>query len=383
MDIALLTRHRLWAWIVLVCTPEIDSWRALDEHWLAKVDGGTATQRPLRKVFQRYYHVGNDPGKLRGINGRKLVEAVHADPHQSAAAALYTSPFWLLTGPEVPTPDQIRAIHADLLRRLGLVRLTPTQRAVAINCGFENVARDNQDLRTIAENAYNIGERASVDAIALLACCFRLALDALSLKEADVYLDALRWSLRHFLTRWDAHELVSQALGTLIEVRLLRRSASPVSAELLGFRTRRDRRYAEPTVPSEHDFRHIGVLKRGEISYTSPIVPMDGYMEAFFDDFDKNCRLLRNQIVQRLSNGDKDLKLKEKSNVIRQQRRDLIDDILLGNLNASDEDAVEMLRHISKWQALGGLAGVLDEFFNPNAEHLATTQHEVSTRRRI
>lgn len=207
----------------------------------------------------------------------------------------------------------------------------------------------------------------------LLACCFRLALDALSLKEADVYLDALRWSLRHFLTRWDAHELVSQALGTLIEVRLLRRPASPVSAELLGFRTRRDRRYAEPTVPSERDFRHIAVLKRGEISYTSPIAPMDGDMEDFFHDFAKNCRLLRNQIVQRLSNGDEDLKLKGESKVIRRQRRDLIDDVLLGDLNASDEDAVEMLRHISKWRALGGLAGILDGFFNPKVESPADT----------
>lgn len=80
MDIALLTRHRLWAWIVLMCTPEADSWHALDEHWLEKIDGGTSTQRPLRKVFQRYFHIGNDPGKLRGINGVKLVKAVHAAP---------------------------------------------------------------------------------------------------------------------------------------------------------------------------------------------------------------------------------------------------------------------------------------------------------------
>lgn len=367
MDIALLTRHRLWAWIVLVCTPEIDSWRALDGHWLEKIDGGTSTQRPLRKVFQRYFHVGNDPGKLRGINGVKLLEAVHADPHQSAAAALYTSPFWLLTGPEVPTPEQIRTIHTDLLRKLGLVRLTPTQRAVAMNCGFENVARDNQDLRTIAENAYNIGERASVDAIALLACCFLLALDALLLKEANVYLDSLRWSLRHFLMRWDSPHLVSQALATLIEVRLLRRPATPVSPELLGFRTRRDRRDAEPAVMSERDFRHIGILKRGAVPYTSPIVPLDGVMEGFFEDFDKNYRLLRNQILQRLSRGDEDLKLKGKLDVLRQQRCDLIDDVLLGNLNAADEDAIEMLRHISKWRALGGLSAILDEFFGPNA----------------
>ncbi len=364
MDIALLTRHRLWAWIVLVCTPEVDSWHALDEHWLEKIDGGTSTQRPLRKVFQRYFHIGNDPGKLRGINGLKLVEAVHADYHQSAAAALYNSPFWQLTGPEVLPGDQIRAIHADLLRRLGLVRLTPTQRVVAISSGFKNVASDNRDLRTIAENAYNIGEFASVDAIALLACSFRLALDALSLKEADVYLDALRWSVRRILTRWDAHHLVGQALATLIEVRLLRRPSGPVSPELLGFRTRRDRCHTELPVVSVYTSHHM--LQRCEASYTSPIVLRDGDMELFFDDFQENYQVLRDQILERLSEGDADQEWMETARAIRQQRQDLIDDIFLGNLNTSDEDAVEMLRHISRFRTFRGLEGILDEFFNPN-----------------
>ncbi|WP_155247752.1 hypothetical protein [Xanthomonas campestris] len=364
MDIALLTRHRLWAWIVLVCTPEIDSWRALDGHWLEKIDGGTSTQRPLRKVFQRYFHVGNDPGKLRGINGVKLLEVVHADPHQSAAAALYTSPFWQLAGPEALPWDQIRAIHADLLRRLGLVRLTPTQRVVAINTGLKNVASDNRDLSTIAENAYNIGEFASVDAIALLACSFRLALDALLLKEADVYLDALRWSFRCILTRWDAPDLVGQALVTLIEVRLLRRPSGPVSPELLGFRTRRDRRHAElPVVPI---YTSHPLMQRGEASYTSPIVLMDEEMERFCDNFQDNYHVLRNQILERLSEGDANQKWTETAGAIRQQRQELIDDVLLGNLNTSDEDAVEMLRFISKFRALHGLAGILDEYFNPN-----------------
>jgi hypothetical protein len=373
MDIALLTRHRLWAWIVLACTPEVGSWKALDAHWLAEIDGGTGTQRPHRKVFQRYFYVGNDPGRLRGINGNRLIEVVHTHPLHGAAAALYTSPFWQLTASVAPTLDEVRAIHAELLRRLELVRLTPTERAVAINSGFDNVASDNRDLRTITENAYNVGELASVDALALLACSFRLALDALSLKEAEVYLDALRWSLRRFLIRWDAHPLVSRALMSLIEVRLLRRPTCPVSPELLGFRIRRDRRYVEPTFTSESRLHDIAVLVRDKIPYTSPIVPMDGDMETFFHDFEKNCRGLREQIVQRLSDGDKDSDWKENLSAIRQQRSELVDDVLLGRLNSPDEDAVESLRYISRFRALGGLASILDEFFNPKIDSATDT----------
>lgn len=235
---------------------------------------------------------------------------------------------------------------------------------VAIDSGFNNVASDNRDLRTIAENAYNIGEFASVDAIALLACSFRLALDALSLKEADVYLDALRWSVRRILTRWDAHHLVGQALATLIEVRLLRRPSGPVSPELLGFRTRRDRRHAELHAVPIYTSHHM--LQRCEASYASPIVLRDGEMQRFFDDFQEDYQVLRNQILERLSEGDADQAWIETISEICQQRQDLIDDIFLGNLNTSDEDAVEMLRHISIFRALGGLEGILDEFFNPN-----------------
>lgn len=377
-DIALLTRNRLWAWIVLACTPGVNSWPALDKYWLARLDGETPTPRTRRKVFPRYFYVGNDPGKLRGIKPGVermiLTDLVHRDPHQGAAAALYTSPFWQLTGAEAPTLDQVRAVHAQLLQRLGMVRLTPTERAVARSIGFVNVASDNQDLRTIAENAYNIGELPSVDTMALLACSFRLALDALSLKEAEVYLNALRWSLRRFLARWNAHHLVSQALATLIEVRLLRRPAGPVSPELLGFRIRRERRSTEPALAAERRLDDIAILLRGEAPYASPIAPMDDGMGEFFEDFEESCRMLRDEIVQRLSEGDAGPQLMDTSNVIRQQRCELVDNVLLGKLNSPDGDAVEMLRHIARFRALGGLTGILDEVFKPDVECLAGTQ---------
>lgn len=361
--------------MVFCCTPDVSSWDALDDHWLSQIDRGTPTDhlcteaRGRRRLFYRYFHFGHGPEKLRGLNGQYLIDVVHRDPRQSEAKALFNSPLWELTARVAPSLDRVREIHSDLMRRLGLVCLTPTQRVLARISGFENVALDNRDLRNIAESAYNIGARVSADAIALLACSFKLALDALSLREADAYLDALRWSLRRFAQRWGPNKVAGSAFTTLIEARLLRRRNNTVSPEMLGFHVRKDRR-RDSLSSADSTWPYHSILTNRGATFTPPMVPIDDCMHGFLQGFAKNHAALRDQIVHRLALEDAIDNGMDPgvARTLHQERTALVDSALHA-LNSHSEAAEEMLRLNALAHLLGGLPKILHELFQPDDEH--------------
>lgn len=369
-DVSELTRHRLWAWTVYLTTPQVTSWDALDRYWLSKIDGGTPTdeqtveQRGRRRVFHRYFQVGNSPEKLRGINGRMLIDTVHGDPSQAAARALYLSPLWELTSVDEPPLDRVREIQAGLLLKLGLIRLTPTERVLARLNGYATVARHTHDIRDIEESAYNIGAYASVDSIALLGCSFRIALDALSLQEAEAYLSALRWSIARYLRQWHATDPVRDAVVGLIELRLLRRTSIPVVPELLGFK-RRSRRRKEESPEAKLSRRPSLLLAHKKTRYAPPIVPLDASMDAFLDNFERNYGWLRDQILQKLSVKRESIEADHNPDTeeVLKQRLFVVETVLLQILHSDDEAADEYIDSLEIKQFFGGLPKILHQLF--------------------
>lgn len=377
-DITYLTRNRLWAWIVLCSTPDVDSWGRLDQFWLGKIDKGTPTDgqskddRGRRRTFERYYHIGNDPKALKGLNTLVLVDVVHADPLQWEAEALYESALWELTGPAEPSLARVVEIHAELLKKLQLIRMTPTQRLVASETGLPKAMYDNSDLRNIEECAMNVAAIGTVDAIALLGCTFRMAMDALSLKEADIYLHAIRFAVKRFLLRWDAEIPVRDALVGLVELRLIqRRPGLPVRKEWLGFkvRTRGQGRDSEPESKSVDK----PVLPTGdERRYRSPIMPLYSQPGGVDTDLSDTYCIVRERILSRLavmdnarnSDGAAD------NHALWRQRAQLVDGILLEVLNSHDEAAFQAERRIHEFARSGGLWKILDDMLNPTGVQL-------------
>jgi hypothetical protein len=365
--------------MVYCCTPSVSSWDALDKYWIPKIDEETSTKsetrsktgsrkvelRGRRRLFHRYFQRGNSPEHLRGNNTRKLIDVVHADPLQREAKAEWNSPLWKLLGAKPLSIDQVLEIQTEAMKRLHLVCLTPTQRVVARFRGMKNIALDTQDLSNIADNAFNIGAMASLDAIAVLGCAFRIAMDSLSLEVGQIYLDALRWALDHFNRRWGSQGAIGAALVKLIEARLLQRPSDSPSPKSLGFKVRKRRHPETKAISPELEGLQRSPLATRETYRAPPIVPLDDVMQEFFRTFEQSYVELREAIVDRLQSTDATLMT---TDTLRRKRAKLVDDMLLGALNTHGESATAALRLLSMARLTGGLASILYELFYPDGD---------------
>lgn len=292
-DIALLTRNRLWAWLVLQLTPEISSWDGLDKFWLAKIDTPIPTgkkvrdSRRRRRVLERLFRHGQNPGSVRGLTGKCLLDVVRADATMAEAVALFDSSLWALTAPDELAEIDVERIQAQLIERLGLIRLTPGEANVAEITGFVHEAAQNQ-LDNVWTHAERLADLGSVDAMALLGCCFRLAMARLSLIEANVYLECLRSCITQFTHRWVATDPVVGALKVLIETRLVRRRSVPVDPGWLGFH-RRSRR--KPVLSDgsnavrQYHWSEVPIQLTLQSFLDFPVVVPDDAIAGFLDNF--------------------------------------------------------------------------------------------------
>lgn len=373
--LAARVRARLWAWLVYCLTPGARSWAKVDAHWLPRIDEGTPTDgiagkaAPRRRVFYRYYKTGDDPGALKGLNGKRLVSVVHEEESMSPATALYHSAFWALAGEaEFPT-EYIRPLHQALMVKLGLIRLTPTERILARRANLPSTYYEHRNLRNVERAAKQVADIASLDAIALLACAFILARDALSYREAAVYLDAIRQALRAFVKKWNADEDVYRSLGGLVERRILRRTKEAIKPQELGFWVRKRSKDYDP----EWDRTHLSrsACLDSQAHPESPIVPLDETLKKFSQEFEGNYDLLRSELLAGMESLDDD----EGSSLqgsdiqldkLRQSRSELIDRYLLSGLHSLEDSGAEVIAWLKVASFSGGLAGRIYDLVNPN-----------------
>lgn len=365
-------RARLWAWLVYCLTPGVRSWGELDAHWLPRIDEGTPTDRitgkaaPRRRVFYRYYRTGDDPGALKGLNGKRLVSVVHKEESMSPATDLFDSAFWALVGEtEFPT-EYVRPLHQALMVKLGLIRLTPTERILARRANLPSTDYENRKLRNVERAAKQVADIASLDAIALLACAFMLAKDALSFREAAVYLDAIRHALRAFAKKWNADEDVNRSLAGLVERRILRRTKEAIKPQELGFWVRKRSKSYDPEWGRTHLWGSACLDSQAQPE--SPIVPLDETLESFLKEFESNYGLLRSELLADMESLDDDDSPSMQGGDIqlRKSRSELIDGYLLSGLNSLEDSGAEVIAWLKVAGLSGGLAGRIYDLVNPN-----------------
>ena len=307
VDIGLQIRNKLWAWLVYACA-ESRSWDALDEHWLAKIDHGYPTEKLVqaregrRRVFHQIFRQGNNPDRVRGTNGKYLLEVVSAEPSQAEATSLYESFLWTMLGEHRLSSVQLKTVQNALLEKLNFVQLTDIEVAVAKHLGQEHPALQLDDLNIARRSALHLAKLTSADAIALLCCEYKLAIDDLSLKKADIYLGAIATSISKLEERWCVHEGVVRSLRALIEVRLLRNFPEPITPEMLGIKKRRRGAASEPKSVTER-------LKKGNYPNKlflgscaeAPTVALDSWLAAFFHNYREHHASYVSDLSERLA----------------------------------------------------------------------------------
>lgn len=291
VDIRLQIRNRLWAWLVYACTGS-RSWDALDKHWLAKIDSGFPTEKLVqpregrRRVFHQIFRQGINPERMRGANGKNLLEVVTADPSQAEATSLYDSPLWIMLGENRLSSAELKAVHIALLDKLNFVQLTDIEVDIGKCLSQEHPALQLDDINVTQRAARDMTKLRSADGIALLCCEYKLAIDNLSLKKADVYLGAIAEAIRRFEIRWQTHGGVVGNLRTLIEMRILRNFPEPIAPEMLGIKKRRRGAASHATLIDRfqriEDYPQKLLLRP---SKDAPTVKLDSWLEEFFFNY--------------------------------------------------------------------------------------------------
>lgn len=285
-DVALLSRNRLWAWMVYNTSSE-SSWDGLDRFWLPKIDKGTPIdgnveeKRDRRRVFYRIFHQATDPASTRGLTGKTLVQAVRESGLHPDAMAMYDSPLWRMVGPHPPLLAQIASIQNELIEMFGLFEATDLEISVAKTLGINHWALSEGDLEHLRIAAARIARHGTADAIALLGCLFQRALDHLSLEEASVYLKAIDRAYRKMNYRWLIQPEVATSLHVLIRIRLIRRLHEPIEPGVVGFwvRSRRKKSGGEPDTALLWSR-----MKRSQRKFP-PVVAIDHSLQEFVDNF--------------------------------------------------------------------------------------------------
>jgi len=379
-DIAVRVRSRLWACVIYALMPGARSWDDLDDHWLPKIDrhfpteDSTTDSRGRRRVFHRIYYGGSNPGVVRGLNGQLLIDVVHADAGFQLAKELYESPFWTLAGKQEILVALVRPLHVTLMSRLGLLRLTPTERILARRADLPAAIHEHRNLGHTKRAALEVAKIGSLDAIALLSCAFFLAKDALSFREADVYLDAIRHAISAFVRRWRMGEEACKSLVALVDQRIVRRTDEPIKPQHFGFWVRKRAKDYDP------DWGNDGFMPTDRLRYPvqpeSPIVRVDDSLARFFAAFEDHYTVLRDELLDALrastaKHQETDIASSHLKSLteVEQSRTQLIDTIMLDLLNSRDDNTEDMLTHLRQFRVGGGLPRMISDLLDPPRRH--------------
>jgi hypothetical protein len=158
------------------------------------------------------------------------------------------------------------------------VRFNPAEVSVARRVGFDHAGLDNSNA-SLQHHADALAELASVDAMALLGCNFLLALEHVSLPEAQVYLSSLERAVDRFHHRWVAMSPTIGALKVLLGGRVIRRQPDELWVGWLDFRRLR-RRYADPGAADGFHWSKVPMWIRGTMPVRGPMfVPDPAYAD--------------------------------------------------------------------------------------------------------
>lgn len=333
-DVSHLVRNRLWAWLVW-CLSSAASWDALDEEWLEIIDKDARTGKRQhdshgrRRVLYRIFQQGHDPAETQSVSGLSMKDAVAKSPAHREATDLYDSLFWELTAAQEPAMRRVWQIEEQLLRTLGMVCLTPSETVVARLTRLDHLACSS-DIKTIRAHIIEIAHLASIDAMALLGCRYRLALDRLAFIEADAYLFGLHVALIQFQHRWVATSPVFTAINALVWTRLARRPTRPVPLEIYDFVPRRRRNLRPLEVD---DFAHILGYHSSARGVAAPPAFYDATLKDFFTDYASHYGKARQVLEDTLPRPPKKARISKQERVAyAEMRQRLIDEAHLGPL---------------------------------------------------
>lgn len=178
-----------------------------------KNDGVGGRQR----VFHRIYRFGLSPEGIRATGGARLVDAV--GNQVASAHVYYSSPLWLLASSPHQTLGSIDGVLRTLQQRLGYFQATAVEQRVAHYNKIEHPAF--QMSTSVHGWAKRIADEGTADAVAMLSCCFRLALLQHEYRMAADFLDLLDVSIGRLTEVMDEPYLRS-ALPELIHHRVVR-----------------------------------------------------------------------------------------------------------------------------------------------------------------
>lgn len=240
MPLALRTRNCIWAWLVLILTPQVVSWGGLDAHWLPGIDCDKETGKPIydargrRRVFENCFRYGTDPTCVTGLNGTKLLAVLHAAPELRIAKQFFESELWDLLCQSTPQPAQEDACMTRQRAHSGPGHLARLERAAE---GVIAHAWPAEVHRHVF-----LKDAGTVDGLLVLGCHHARA-SASGSDRAHIArrTAALGFALQRFVERWHIPERLSDALAHLIQTRLIEGHArQPVPQELaaLGFPVR-------------------------------------------------------------------------------------------------------------------------------------------------
>lgn len=201
----------------------VASWEALDAYWLPQIDTGypgaadSEDLRGRRRIFESIDRYGHDPSSLKGLNGRCLIEVVHADLRMAEPKQMFASRLWNRLSDMPGTPADMKADWSHLIEQWGPLRFRSLFKAMSRLLHKQRMSI--QDVRLLVEHA------ASLDSLVLLSCVFERGRHS-DVQNGRTHYEAAVWFFLHcFLRRWCAYwrtELVH-----LIATRLIDKDLGP------------------------------------------------------------------------------------------------------------------------------------------------------------
>lgn len=238
----------------------VASWEALDAYWLPQIDTGYPSEadsedlRGRRRIFESIDRYGHDPSSLRGLNGRCLIEVVHADSRMADPKQMFASRLWNQLSDIPGTPADMTADWNHLIERWGSPHFRSLFKAMSRLLDAQRMSI--QDVRLLVEHA------ASLDSLLLLSCVRERGRHCDGPNRRAHYEAAVWFFLHCFLRRWCAYWCT--ALVHLIATRLINKDPGAWlehERTLGGFPVRQKPKRAgyaanPATVPAAHRLPH-------------------------------------------------------------------------------------------------------------------------------
>ncbi|BBJ96340.1 hypothetical protein Xcc1_20700 [Xanthomonas campestris pv. campestris] len=201
----------------------VTSWEALDAYWLPQIDTGYPSEadsedlRGRRRIFESIDRYGHDPSSLRGLNGRYLIEVVHADRRMEDLKQMFASRLWNRLSDMPGTPADMKADWNHLIERWGSPQFRSLFKAMSRLLHAQRMSI--RDVRLLVEHA------PSLDSLVLLSCVRERGRHSDGPNRRARYEAAVWFFLHCFLRRWCAYWCT--ALVHLIATRLIDKDPGP------------------------------------------------------------------------------------------------------------------------------------------------------------